>query len=129
MMKKDKNNNDIPVLAAKKFFVYGKVNNVNALVPCDFQADPQAKCGLYLWDMETSSYYNLVDSFRADEKQKRVRITDLRFYISGGDNEVNKVTLKMTLELAPGVGVPDSLIRSSKMEVQTTFSERPYKIQ
>lgn len=129
-MKKDANGNDVPVMAAKKFFVYGKKEESGALGPCDFNAtDPNKKnikCGLFLW--ENGNAYNLVDAFRADEKDKRVRITDLKFYITGGPNDANKVTLRMTLELAPRVGVGDKLIGATKMEIQTTFSERPYKI-
>ena len=84
-------------------------------------------CGLYL--RENDEYYNLVDAFRSDEKSKRVKITDLRFFVTGDDHNTHKVTLKMTLELMRRDGVPPSLVRATKMEVQTTFSERPYKIQ
>lgn len=34
----------------------------------------------------------------------------------------------MTLQLMARDGVPASLIGNTKMEIQTTFSERPYKI-
>lgn len=88
--------------------------------------DLNTHCGLYIW--ENGNAYNLVDSFRSEESRKRVKISDLKFYVSGGDHDMKKVTLKMTLQLMARDGVPASLIGNTKMEIQTTFSERPYKI-
>lgn len=105
-------------------YYYGFIEG-DAIKPC---TEPlKRNCGL-ITDKDWINY-NLVDAFREEEWKKRVRITDLKFYITGGDNDANKVTLKMTLELAPRIWVPDRLIRATKMEVQTTFSERNYKIQ
>ncbi len=72
--------------------------------------------------------YNLVDSFRVRDEEKRVKITDLGLYVTGDVHQTPKVTLKMTLELMPRAGVPPSLVRATKLEIQTTFSERFYKI-
>jgi len=69
-----------------------------------------------------------VDSFRADDDHKRIKISDLSFYITGDDTNAPKVTLKMTLELMPRAGVPASLSRATKLEIQSTFSERFYKM-
>ncbi len=85
----------------------------NFPIKCDSNAknDPKTHCGLYTVDWGSSGMnrdvvYNLVDSFRKEEDQKRVKISDLKFYITG-DKEDNgtarKVTLKMTLELIPRV--------------------------
>lgn len=87
--------------------------------------DKTVHCGLYVG--KNGNYYNLVDAFRTEES-KRVKITDLKFYITGDDYNARKVTLKMTLQLMPREWVPPSLVESSKLEIQTTFSERPYKI-
>jgi hypothetical protein len=42
-------------------------------------------CGLYLvkYNDNGLNAYNLVDSFNPDEKKKRVKISNLRFYLSG----------------------------------------------
>lgn len=85
-----------------------------------------AKCSLFL--QENTNLYNLADSFRQNEDAKRVKITDLNFYVSGGDDDAKKITLKMTVQLVPRVGISAELANSSKLDIQTTFSERPYKI-
>ena len=112
-----------------KWYAYGKKTDAGGLEPCSDadKNDIDTHCGLYL--RENNEYYNLVDAFRSDEKSKRVKITDLRFFVTGDDYNTRKATLKMTLELMRRDGVPPSLVRATKMEVQTTFSERPYKIQ
>ena len=112
-----------------KWYAYGKKTDSGGLEPCTEadKNDIDVHCGLYL--RENDEYYNLVDAFRSDEKSKRVKITDLRFFVTGDDYNTHKATLKMTLELMRRDGVPPSLVRATKMEVQTTFSERPYKIQ
>lgn len=106
--------------APKKIFYYGTASGPSC--PVDAK-----HCGLYLWE-NGKTPYNLVDSFRADDDKKRVTIQDLKFYVTGGDNSANKVTLKMTLALIPQAWVSANLVNSTKLEIQTTFSERPYKI-
>ncbi len=97
------------------------------LDPCDSVAanDLQIHCGLYL--KEGSDYYNLVDSFVPEESKKRVKIESLRFYISGNSLTTNKVTLNFTLSLMPRIWVPISLVWTTKLHIQTTFSERSWK--
>ncbi len=61
------------------------------MVPCidsaleNTKTNPKIHCGLYLVDYLDNGLngYNLVDSFNPDESRKRVKITDLRFYVSG----------------------------------------------
>lgn len=107
------------------FYVYGKKTE-NGIIPCGDadKDDIQTLCALYLG--ENGEFYNLVDSFRADESAKRVKVTDAKFFISGDERTAQKVTLKMTLELMPRAGVPPSLVRATKLEIQSTFSERNY---
>lgn len=85
----------------KNFFVYGKKTATGDIQKCDQTAkeSPTTQCGLYLWDNEKSTEYNLVDAFLQDEDSKRVKISDLKFYISGGDHDTHKVTLRMTVQL------------------------------
>lgn len=114
---------------AHLYYAYGKRTNTG-FAPCtevDRQT-PTTHCGLYrIMATDRSKGYNLVDGFREDEAKKRIKITDLKFYISGTDaGAVPKVTLKMTLELMPRGGVPPSLVRATKLELQTTFSHRFY---
>lgn len=117
---------------AKKYFLYGSDNWTRSCDP-GIKNDLTTHCGLYFFDKTDADpakhiSYNLVDSFRSEENRKRVKISDLKFYVSGGDHDMKKVTLKMTLQLMARDGVPASLIGNTKMEIQTTFSERPYKI-
>lgn len=117
-------------LKINRFFVYGQKSD-NTMSTCEPGQinNLQYHCGLYFVTKtsgESDNIVNLVDAFMPEDK-KRVRITDLKFYISGGDDDAKKVTLKMTLELMARGGVPPSLVRASKMELQTTFSERIYK--
>lgn len=118
-IEKDSNNNSIR--DAKKYFIYWQKVGDTITEWC---SDTTKHCGLYLW--ENGQPYNLVDAFREDKK--RVTIQDLKFYVTGGDNSANKVTLKMTLALSPQAWVSANLANSTKLEIQTTFSERPYKI-
>ena len=116
--------------SAELYYIYGK-REPTGLAPCtDADKDNiMVHCGLYLATSEDRSRgYNLVDSFRADDDQKRIKISDLSFYITGDDTNAPKVTLKMTLELMPRAGVPASLSRATKLEIQSTFSERFYKM-
>lgn len=125
------------IIKAERYYVFWQPININDLTvgikPCvamDWSKNT-SYCSLYLTTYDTTgnpTYYNLADSFRANDADKRVKITDLKFYISGGPQDANKVTLKMTLELMPRGWVPQSLIKSTKLEIQTTFSERAYKI-
>lgn len=97
------------------------------LDPCDELSakNPKIHCWLYLvTDWEN---YNLVDSFIPDETKKRVKIESLRFYVTGDDKTAKKVTLNFTLALLPRIWVPTSLISTTKLHIQTTFSERSWK--
>lgn len=110
------------------FYVYGHKEQ-DGMKKCDSEEiknTPDYHCGLYratLKDQEYS-YYNLVDAFIEGDNKKRVRITDLQFYIFGDENSAKKVTLNMELGLMPRDGVPRSLVNTSTMHIQTTFSER-----
>ena len=76
-----------------------------------------------------SDAFNLVDSFVPDEGKKRVKIEDLKFYISGdGITTEKKVTLVFTLALMPRIGIPPSLVNETRLHIQTTISERFFKI-
>lgn len=112
----------------EKYFVYAKGGATpEALLPCEDgdKNNPNIHCGLYLSDGSTN-HYNLVDSFREDESRKRVKISDLQFSLAGSEDSVKKLTIKMTLELTKKSWVPDSLIRASKMQVQTTISSEKF---
>jgi hypothetical protein len=73
-------------------YVYGK-KTPTGISPCidtpteKIKTDPRIHCGLYFikYDDNGSLGYNLVDSFTPDEDRKRVKITGLRFYVSGGE--------------------------------------------
>jgi hypothetical protein len=86
-------------------------------------------CGLYKVNYTDNggNGYNLVDSFVPEEEKKRVKVESLRFYVSGDANNSHKVTLNMTLVLMPRIGVPRSLVTSTRLHIQTTISERIYK--
>jgi hypothetical protein len=74
--------------------------------------------------------HNLVDSFIPEEKKKRVKIEHIRFYISGNRSDTEKkVTINMILSLMPRIGAPNMKSSESKMQIQTTLSERFYKLQ
>ncbi len=121
-------------ILGKWIYVYGKKTDI-WMVPCIDSVAEQAKtdnkihCGLYFvspWD-NWVNWYNLVDSFIPEETRKRVKIQDLKFYISGWEFTTKKVTLVMTLILMPRVGVPASMVENTKLQIQTTISERGWK--
>lgn len=89
------------------------------------KSDNSIHCWLYIHN--GTDYYNLVDSFVPEESKKRVKVQDLKFYVSGWEFTTKKVTLVMTLSLMPRIGVPLSLTESSKIQIQTTISERGWK--
>lgn len=116
----------------EKIFVLWKRFDDKNLAPCDSdnKNNPEKNCWLYLVKQNSDwslNYFNLVDSFRENENEKRVKINDLKFEISGWENDVKKVALKMKVSLTKKSWIPNSLITGSKMEIQTTISERFYK--
>jgi type II secretory pathway pseudopilin PulG len=121
-------------IAGKWIYVYGKRTDEGMKACIDSawentKTDPKIHCGLYVvmpWD-NGEDWYNLVDSFVPEESKKRVKITDLRFYISGWESTTKKVTLVMTLALMPRIGVPASMIENTKLQIQTTISEQGWK--
>ncbi len=75
-----------------------------------------------------SQAFNIVDSFIPEEEKKRVKIEDLKFYISwDGNTTEKKVTLVMSLILMPRIGVPLIWLSENRLRVQTTISERFFK--
>ena len=115
-------------------YVYGKKNTIG-MIPCidssaeNTKTDPRVHCGLYLvnYDDNGSLGYNLVDSFTPDESRKRVKITGLRFYVSGGEGTAHKVLLSMDLALIPRSGISANLASTTTLHIQTTISERGWK--
>jgi type II secretory pathway pseudopilin PulG len=113
-------------------YIYGKRSDI-WLDPCTIsdKNDSKTHCGLYLVNMgDLNPYtnsYNLVDSFIPEESRKRVKVQDLKFYISGWEFTTKKVTLVMTLTLMPRIGVPASMVENTKLHIQTTISERGWK--
>jgi type II secretory pathway pseudopilin PulG len=112
-------------------YVYGskKKGIPGGIDPCigDKKTDPRIHCGLYLVDYNSdgSQAYNLVDSFIPDEDRKRVKISNLRFYISGdGIGTAHKVMLNMDLSLIPRNGISANLASTTGLHIQTTISER-----
>ncbi len=94
------------------------------------KVDPKIHCWLYFLDYgdNGANGYNLVDSFNPDESQKRVKIEDLKFYISGDSiNTSRKVLLNFTLSLMPRNGISQNLVSTTKLHIQTTISERGWK--
>lgn len=117
------------------YYTYAK-RTQSGFAPCSDadKADTSVHCGLYrIIGDDRSTGYNLVDAFRERETMKRVKISDLKFYITGTDDDntynTPKVTLKMTLTLMPRGGVSPSLAQKTQIEVQTTFSYRFYQTQ
>ncbi len=118
-----------------KIYLYGK-KTATSIDPCrdTDKIDPKIHCGLYIVSgfLSPSPWYigayNLVDSFVPEEFKKRVKIRDLKFYVSwDGNSTERKVTLVFTLALMPRIGVPDMSISDSTLRVQTTISERFFK--
>ena len=96
----------------------------------NIKTDPKIHCGLYLvnYDDNGSLGYNLVDSFIPDETRKRVKVTNLRFYVSGdGVGTAHKVLLSMDLALIPLGGISVNLASSTVFHIQTTISERGWR--
>lgn len=112
-------------------YVYGakKTGGIDSCTG-DKKTDPKIHCGLYLvnYDDNGSLGYNLVDSFTPDENKKRVKITGLRFYVSGdGVNTAHKVLLSMDLALIPRNGISANLASTTTLHIQTTISERGWR--
>ena len=79
-------------------------------------------------DPDFSQAFNIVDSFIPEEQKKRVKIDDLKFYISwDGNTTEKKVTIVMSLVLMPRIGVPLVWLSEGRLRVQTTISERFFK--
>jgi hypothetical protein len=69
-----------------------------------------------------------VDSFNPEENQKRVKIEDLKFYVSGDSiNTSRKVLVNFTLSLIPRNGISQNLANTTKLHIQTSISERGWK--
>ncbi len=113
-------------------YIYGK-KTAGTLEPCneDERKDTSEtfRCSLYL--VENNDYQNsidLIDMYRIDPKEKRVRLENMRFYISGQDQIMEgKVTLVMTLALTRKSGISGMFLEETKIRLQTTISERAYK--
>ena len=90
------------------------------------RSDSRIHCGLYrVIGTDYAGSMNLVDSFIPDELKKRVKLTNMRFYISGdGIKTEKKVTLVFSLRLMSRPGVPPSLVSETEQHIQTTISER-----
>lgn len=118
----------------KRIYVYGKKVTSGPSVTLDHctQVDKLDTslnhCGLYMVEgYNWANAYNLVDSFIPEESKKRVKIEDLKFYISWDDNTAKKVVVNFTLGLMPRIGVPPSMAQTTKLHIQTTISERIFK--
>lgn len=114
-------------------YVYGK-KIATGIVPCidtpteNRKTDPKIHCGLYMIEDDPTDGYNLVDSSNPDESRKRVKITDLRFYVSGdGVWTARKVMMSFTLALIPGRGISSNLSSTTELHIQTTISERGWR--
>ena len=117
-----------------KKYVYGKKQLLwwtYVLSHCDTvdKMDKKTHCWLYmLQGSDYSNAFNLVDSFIPEETKKRVKIEDLKFYVSGdGKNTEKKVTLVFVLALMPRIGIPEGLIGETRLRIQTTISEQFFK--
>ena len=116
-------------------YVYG-AKKTGGIDPCIdttsnfIKTDPRIHCGLYLinYTDNGSLGYNLVDSFTPDESRKRVKIANLRFYVSGdGVSTAHKVLLSMDLALIPRNGISAALASTTTLHIQTTISERGWR--
>lgn len=120
-----------------RFYLYGKKDDTPpyAISPCtgSIKTDRSIHCGLYLIkDSASPTAYsdaeNLIDSFIPEEKKKRVKVEDMKFYISwDGITTERKATLVFSLALMPRIGVPNMTASESKIRIQTTISERFFK--
>ncbi len=116
-------------------YVYGK-KNTTGIMPCidtptqQTKTDSRIHCGLYLVDYADNglSSYNLVDSFTPLESRKRVKVSNLKFYISGdGISTAHKVLLSMDLTLIPMSGLSTTFVSNTSLHIQTTLSERGWR--
>jgi hypothetical protein len=83
---------------------------------------------LYLvQDSDFTNAYNLVDSIIPDDEKKRVKIEDLKFYISGSGSTSKKVTITLTLALMPRMGISPTIAAKTRLHIQTTISERGWR--
>jgi hypothetical protein len=115
-------------------YIYGKKTPMG-ISPCSdnyggsverTRSDSRVHCGLYrVVGNDYVGSMNLVDSFIPDELKKRVKITNMRFYVSGdGIKTEKKVTLVLSLRLMTRTGIPSSLVSETEQHIQTTISER-----
>lgn len=109
-----------------KIYLYGSKDS-GGINPCN--PNPLKHCWLYIVNNGDFLWaFNIVDSFIPEEEKKRVKIEELRFYISGdGNTSEKKVTIVFTLSLMPRIGVPSFTVSDSKLKIQTTISERFFK--
>ena len=112
-------------------YVYG-IKRTGGMDTCTGtrKTDPKIHCGLYFveYNDNGANWYNLVDSINPLESKKRVKIWDLKFYVSwDGINTTRKVLLNFTLELMPRNGFTPEFVSSTKLHIQTTISERSWK--
>ncbi len=92
------------------------------------QSDITIHCWLYLVHWEDWAWaYNLVDSFIPEEDKKRVKIENLKFYISWDEFTAKKATLVMSLTLMPRIWIGRIWIDTTKLHIQTTLSEQGWK--
>ena len=93
------------------------------------KSNSKIHCGLYF--VEGNKFvdaYNLVDSFHPDDNQKRVKIEDLKFYVSGdGVSSARKVVIVFDIGLMAKNGLSARFAGSTKLHIQTTLSERSWK--
>ncbi|MBX9809110.1 type II secretion system GspH family protein [Candidatus Gracilibacteria bacterium] len=112
-------------------YVYG-IKRAGGMDPCTgvLKTDPKIHCGLYFVEYSDNGAngYNLVDSINPIESRKRVKVSDLKFYVSGdGINTTRKVLLNFSLELMPRNGFSPEFVSATKLHIQTTISERSWK--
>lgn len=114
-------------------YMYGRKTE-RGIDPCidNNKTDPKIHCWLYRitslsWSLDYTGAWNLIDSFIPEEEKKRVKVEDMKFYISGSDTNEKKVTLVFTLSLMPRIGVPPWLISDTRLHIETTISEAFYK--
>ncbi len=122
--------NEIIVLgenATRKVYAYGRKNTSWWLDPClpEYQIDPREYCWIYI--QEWTEYFNITDSFIPEESKKRVKVEKFRAYTVGTAETSKKVTVHFVLSLMPRIGVPSSLVGTTKLDIETTLSERIWK--
>ena len=111
-------------------YVYG-IKTPTGIKPCvdPDKSNSKIHCGLYF--VEGNNFvnsYNLVDSFHPDDNRKRVKIEDLKFYVSGdGISSARKVVIVFDIGLMAKNGLSARFAGSTKLHIQTTLSERSWK--